>query len=148
MNHHTKNKGDIGVALVIADLMKNGFQVCLPISEHLPFDLIAINCDDGRLKRVQVKYISLRAGKISIPLEGTSWTNNKGMYSVKKDLSYIDAFAIYCPSVDRVFYVNTIEFQGNTRAFTLRVCLPSNNQVKGVHLADAFCNPSRIFFNN
>ena len=39
MNHHTKNLGDIGVAQVIASLMKNGIQVCLPISEHLPFDL-------------------------------------------------------------------------------------------------------------
>ena len=55
MNHPTKNKGDIGVAQIIADLMKNGIQVCLPISEHLPFDLIAISPDGHFLKRVQVK---------------------------------------------------------------------------------------------
>ena len=40
--HRTKDKGDLGVACVITDLMKAGIQVSLPLSEHLPFDLIAI----------------------------------------------------------------------------------------------------------
>lgn len=43
MRHHTKDKGDIGLGCVIADLLKHDIQVALPVSEHLPFDLIAIH---------------------------------------------------------------------------------------------------------
>src|SRR5216683_5100347 len=42
VRHHTKDKGDEGLGQVIADLMTNGVQVAVPLSEHLPFDLIAI----------------------------------------------------------------------------------------------------------
>lgn len=41
MKHHTKDKGDKGTGNVIADLLSKGIQICLPLSEHLPFDLIA-----------------------------------------------------------------------------------------------------------
>ncbi|WP_394793029.1 group I intron-associated PD-(D/E)XK endonuclease [Armatimonas sp.] len=147
MNHHTKNLGDIGVAQVIASLMKNGIQVCLPISERLPFDLVAISPDGNCLKRVQVKYVSLKDGKICIPLEGTAWTNKKGMYSVKRDLSLIDVFAVYCPEVDSVYYVKTTDIGANSRAFTLRTKLPANNQTKGIHLSERFISPLRIFIS-
>jgi hypothetical protein len=50
MEHHTKTKGDKGMGFVIADLLSKGIQVALPISEHLPFDLIAMNTD-GQLKK-------------------------------------------------------------------------------------------------
>jgi hypothetical protein len=43
MRHHTKDKGDIGLACAMADLVKHDIQVALPMSEHLPFDLIAIH---------------------------------------------------------------------------------------------------------
>lgn len=43
--HHTKDKGDVGLGHVIAVLLENGIQVALPISEHLPFDCIAISED-------------------------------------------------------------------------------------------------------
>jgi PD-(D/E)XK endonuclease len=55
VRHHTKDKGDEGLGQVIADLMTNGVQVAVPLSEHLPFDLIAIS-EDGAMRRVQVRY--------------------------------------------------------------------------------------------
>jgi hypothetical protein len=56
MRHATKDKGDFAVARVIAHLLEHDIRVCLPLSEHLPFDLIAVMPDMRTLRRVQVKY--------------------------------------------------------------------------------------------
>ncbi|MET0901103.1 MAG: group I intron-associated PD-(D/E)XK endonuclease [Mycobacterium sp.] len=37
MAHHTKDKGDLGVAKVHADLVSQGFTVLFPATEHAPF---------------------------------------------------------------------------------------------------------------
>jgi PD-(D/E)XK endonuclease len=39
--HHTKDKGDLGVAKVHADLACEGFTVLFPATEPAPFDLVA-----------------------------------------------------------------------------------------------------------
>lgn len=41
VQHHTKDKGDLGVAKAYADLVGKGFDVLLPTTEHAPFDLVA-----------------------------------------------------------------------------------------------------------
>jgi len=55
--HHTKDKGDLGVAHAIADLADQGFVVLTALCEHAPFDLVAYR--DGTFVRVQVKYRAL-----------------------------------------------------------------------------------------
>jgi hypothetical protein len=52
--HHTKTKGDLAVAIVIADLTKKGYGIFLHLSEHLPIDLIAYK--DEKCFRIQCKY--------------------------------------------------------------------------------------------
>ena len=39
--HHTKDKGDLAVVKVQADLVEQGASVLLPLTEHAPFDLVA-----------------------------------------------------------------------------------------------------------
>jgi hypothetical protein len=56
MRHITKDKGDLGVAKTIPHLLEYGIRSCVPLSEHLPFDLIAVMPDFMTLRRVQVKY--------------------------------------------------------------------------------------------
>ena len=58
--HHTKDKGDLGVAKVHADLVSKGFTVLFPATEHAAFDLVAYA--DGEFYRLQVKYRSARSG--------------------------------------------------------------------------------------
>lgn len=41
VRHHTKDKGDLGVAKAHADLAAKGFTVLFPATEHAPFDLVA-----------------------------------------------------------------------------------------------------------
>lgn len=69
MLHHTKDKGDCGLAHVIADLFDAGIQVALPISEHLPFDCIAIH--NGSLSRVSVKYRTEENGAVRVRLRSS-----------------------------------------------------------------------------
>jgi PD-(D/E)XK endonuclease len=63
MRHHTKDKGDLGLGFIIGDLLRAGIQVALPLSEHLPFDAIAVD-EQGGLRRLQVKYRAVRQGRI------------------------------------------------------------------------------------
>src|SRR6266849_5630383 len=77
MRHHTKDKGDEGLGQVIADLMTNGVQVAIPLSEHLPFDLIAIG-EHGGMRRVQVRYrAAANASRLRCELLG-SWADRNG----------------------------------------------------------------------
>lgn len=50
----SKEKGDLAAAHAINYFMTNGYEVCLPIGDKRPYDLIVEQ--DGELFRVQVKY--------------------------------------------------------------------------------------------
>jgi len=52
----TTTKGEIGEAMVVADLRKRGFGVAIPFGHDVPFDLILYRKETGTLERVQVKY--------------------------------------------------------------------------------------------
>ena len=94
IRHHTKDKGDIGITQVCADLTLQGFQVCLPVSEHLPFDLVGVSPDGMTLRRIQAKYRKLENGVISVCTKAQG-LNGHGVYSRSRDLSKIDAFAVF-----------------------------------------------------
>ena len=93
VRHHTKDKGDEGLGQVIADLMTSGVHVAVPLSEHLPFDLVAID-DGGAMRRVQVRYrTSLDAAHVRCHL-GTSWADRNGTHKRAFDAASIDALVI------------------------------------------------------
>lgn len=100
----TKEKGDTGLIQVIANLDSHGIKVALPISEHLPFDLIAIS-DNLKLSRVSVKYVSIVHGSIAVPLRSIS-TNMKGWKAKTINYNDIDSIAVYCPNNKKCYYIN------------------------------------------
>lgn len=130
MRHHTKDKGDKGTGNVIADLLSKGIQVCLPLSEHLPFDLIAVK-PNGTLLRVSVKYRTLKKGSVYV-IFSSSYSDSHGVHTKKVDKSLIDLLAIYCPETKEVYYVVPSDFD---RSVTLRIEESKNNQTKGINLA-------------
>lgn len=130
MKHHTKDKGDKGTGNVIADLLSKGIQVCLPLSEHLPFDLIAVK-EDGSLLKVSVKYRTLKKGSVYV-IFSSSYSDSHGVHTKKIDKNLIDLLAIYCPETKEVYYVIPSEFDGSV---TLRIEESKNNQTKGIHFA-------------
>lgn len=142
MRHHTKDKGDIGLACVIADLVKHDIQVALPISEHLPFDLIAIH-QDGRMVKLSVKYRELsKLGVISVKAMSV-WSDRNGIHSRRHNVGDYDAVAIYCPDTDACYYLCASELSPSCTS--LRVIDPVNNQRARIRLAKRFIDPDRVF---
>ncbi|MCI0348076.1 MAG: group I intron-associated PD-(D/E)XK endonuclease, partial [Acidobacteriales bacterium] len=77
MAHHTKDKGDLAVAKVIAHLLEHNIRVCRPLSEHLPFDFIAVMPDMCTLRRVQVKYREARDGAVHVVFRSNYYDSKK-----------------------------------------------------------------------
>lgn len=77
----SKAKGDLAVAFAIQHYTVNGFEVCLPIGDKRPYDIVIEK--DGLLKRVQVKYAGFYKGvnqhKVALRITGgnQSWSTAK-----------------------------------------------------------------------
>jgi hypothetical protein len=130
--HHTKTKGDLGVAAAVYDLTKKGFIVCQPMTEHAPFDLVAYA--NGQCLRVQVKYRAVTDGYIEVPFK-SSWADRHGVHVSLIDKDAVDVFCIFCPDNERCYYVDPRDFRTLAR---LRLVPASNNQRKGVVFAEDF----------
>jgi hypothetical protein len=99
--HHTKDKGDIALMKTTLDLTLKGYNIFLPVSEHLPFDFIAYK--DGKCYRMQAKYST--GGKVN---SSTYSGNGKKNYYKSDDFEY---YALYLPEVDKCIYPS-IKFGG------------------------------------
>ena len=130
--HHTKDKGDLGVAKVHADLVGKGFTVLFPATEHAPFDLVAYA--DGEFHRLQVKYRSARAGAVIVQFR-SMWADRNGTHITPTDKGAIDTVCIYCPETDECYYVQPA---AHGASVTLRIAPSKNGQQAGVLNAAAF----------
>jgi hypothetical protein len=140
MRHHTKDKGDIGLGFVIADLISHGIQVALPMSEHLPFDCIAIS-ETNQLIRLSIKYRATKDNRILLTLR-SSWSDGHGVHIRHHDKNSYDATAIYCPNSKECYYIRNEEIESD---ICLRFDEPKNNQTKGIRFASDFRDPIRLF---
>ncbi len=132
MEHHTKTKGDLGVLKAQVDLFEQGWEVLLPLTEHAPFDLVAYRNEEFR--RVQVKYRSAKDGKMALSFRSV-WSDQNGIHTRKMNKNEVDVVCLYCPEVDKCFYVDPKDF--NESVF-LRVAPSKNNQTAGVNFAEDF----------
>ena len=99
--HHTKDKGDIALMKTTLDLTLKGYNIFLPISEHLPFDFIAYK--DGKCFRMQAKFTA--GGQV----KNTTYSGDKSVNHYKDD--DFDYYAAYLPEVDKCIYPS-IKFAG------------------------------------
>lgn len=129
--HHTKNKGDLGVAKAHADLVDQGFIVLFPTTEHAPFDLVAY--DDGAFHRVQVKYRSAARGALTVHFRAM-WADRNGTHVRPMDKQAVDAVCVYCPDTDECYYVRPADHGASV---TLRLVPTRNGQLSGVLLASS-----------
>jgi PD-(D/E)XK endonuclease len=131
--------------MVISDMMCNGIGVFLPLSEHQPYDLIAVR-KDGKAIRVQVKYRGLGGnGSISIPFK-SAYSDANGYHERPVDRSQFDCYAVYCPESRRVYYIRNNEIsRACAKCLTSRVLSPRNNQRANISFAADFEGVSRIF---
>lgn len=133
MPHITKEKGDIGLTKIIADLTEQGFHCVLPLSDHLPFDLIV--CDTNyKLYKVQIKYKTIeyhehdQSGYIRLSLT-TVYSTKKGNVVTHYNLTDFDYFAIYNPDTGKCFYISTAEIinAGNTTTVNFKMSSTDKN---------------------
>lgn len=146
MAHHTKDKGDLAVGMVVSDLLVNGYDYAPLMSEHLPFDLIAINPENGDLRKLQIKYRTLsKNGSITVALF-SSHADRHGSHVKPVDRSMFDAYAIYCREIHQIYYIKTSEVPNELSVrFVLRVTEPKNGQKAGIRMASDFVGVDRIF---
>lgn len=130
--HHTKDKGDLGVAKAFADLVGQGYTVLLPATEHAAFDLVAYRA--GRFDRVQVKYRAVRRGGVTVEFRSV-WNDRHGTHAVPVDKAEVDVLCICCPDTDECYYVPP---QDCKTMVTLRVLPARNGQQVGVRRASQF----------
>jgi len=132
-SHHTKDKGDLGVAHAIADLADQGYVVLTPLCEHAPFDLVGYR--NAEFVRVQVKYRALSAtGTIEVQFRST-WSDSKGTYVRPLDKDEVDVVCVYCPETRACYYIDPRQFG---RSVSLRVTPSRNRQGRNVSPAEDF----------
>lgn len=129
--HHTKDKGDLAVFKVEADLSEKGWMILRPMTEHAPFDLVVYK--DGIFKRVQVKYSPLRDGRIGARFS-THWADKNGTHSVRIDRTKVDVFALFCPETECCYYFDPKIFPKH-HTVSFRVGKSKNNQKKNIRYA-------------
>jgi len=132
--HHTKNKGDLGVLKAQADLCAKGFLVCIPLSEHAPFDLVILK--NGIFRKVQVKARTLTKGKLTVRF-AHSYSDRLGVHTRKVDLSSFDLYCIYCLDNDVCYYFESSKFNKRS-TLSLRVNASKNNQEQHISWADDY----------
>jgi hypothetical protein len=129
MPHHTKDKGDLGVAKAHADLVSQGFMVLFPTTEHAPFDLVAYR--DATFVRVQVKYRTAKSGVVEIRMQST-WSDIHGIHTSPIEKDQIDVFCVYCPDSDACYYFDPA---AHRQSVTIRLTAARNNQSSRVNSA-------------
>lgn len=128
----TTEKGEIGEAMVIADLMRQGHDVAIPFGHNQPFDLIVIRKEDGRLEKVQVKYTTGDGRVVKVRVESNSaWVRHR--YTPDG----VDWMAVYDATIERCFYVHSDVWAGQ-KMVTLRLVPAANGQKKFIRFADSY----------
>ena len=126
------------MAKVIADLTEKGYTPCVPLSEHQPYDLLAV-MDNGSVVKLQVKYSRLnKNGTIDIKFR-CSWADKNGTHTRKYKESDFDYYAVYCREKETVLYIpNTLDCPKKVRFEP-----SANNQTKFVKWAQDYLDIKR-----
>lgn len=123
-------KGEIGELEVAADLLERGYEVFNPISQNCPYDLVAQNIDTGEFYTIQVKFAQLKNGAIKTQFRRKRLGGKK---DVRETNTEFDVGAVYCPQLEKCYYVPTEEFE---ESLSLRV--ESERNMTSIRWANEF----------
>ena len=128
----TTAKGEIGEAIILVDLQRQGHAVAIPFGHDLPYDLIVVRKEDGRLERVQCKYTTSN-GRVVVArvMSNSAWVTHR----YTKD--EVDWIATYDATTDQCFYLPSAVWHGQM-AVSLRLVPTINGQRKGIRFASNF----------
>ena len=136
----TSRKGDVGHAMVMADLLRKGYKVALPFGDDWPFDLIVYR--DGKLERVQCKFAASNGEVVEVRCRSC---NNWMTYSYTADM--VDWIAVYDQTTDKCYYVPAQMLGGGRTLIHLRLVPTRNNQKQRLLWADRFLDldPTAVY---
>ncbi len=127
----TKTKGDLGQAMVMADALRRGYKVAMPLGEDWRYDLIVLR--DKKLLRVQCKYVESTRGVVKVRCETHDGRN---YYRYKQeDLDYI---AVYDKITEKCYYINCSYLGKGRGSLSLRTQKTRNGQRKKIFNAEDF----------
>lgn len=127
----TKRKGDLGEAMVMADVLRRGHKVAIPVGEDWRYDLIVLK--EGALLRLQCKYTESNGEFIEVRCRSVNnWSILK---YTKEDLDWV---VVYDKTTDRCYYLPSVMLGEGRNTFQLRLTPAKNGQTKGVLWAKDF----------
>jgi hypothetical protein len=112
--------GAMGEALVIADLLRHGYQPHMPATNNCPYDILVTK--GTIIFRVQVKYRTMTRGAVEVSMRRAT---SEGYKHYKDDY---DILAIVTDG-DRIAYLHRSELVNSVR---LRIHKSKNNQEKNI----------------
>ena len=132
---NSKDKGNIGEAIVLAEFTKRQIQVAIPFGDNARYDLIAEF--NGKLNKIQVKYcgqITENNSFICPCASSTNHTTNKHLSTYDNDVDYM---AFYLVSIDKLLLVPIERLKGR-KTITFRLEPPKNGQTTGINLIEDY----------
>jgi len=128
----TNEKGELGEAMVLADLQRKGYGVAIPFGHDLPLELILIRKDTGEMERVQCKYTKSDGRVIDVRCQSYSaWVQHT--YGADE----VDWIATFDATTSRCYYVHSSIWGGMVRP-RLRLVPTANGQLRGIRPAEMF----------
>lgn len=137
----TKEKGNIGLAKTIAELTVQKIHVSIPIEEDLKYDLISEK--DGVCKTIQVRYCTPSNNALAVKLKSV-WSDKKGNHIIVRKKGDFDILAVYCPSNDKVYFVDDKSFE-NTTVIYLKLMETKGNNQHTARMASDYLECDKLF---
>jgi len=117
--------------MIMADVLRKGYKVALPLGEDWPYDLIVLR--NNSLERVQCKYSESKDGYIAVHCRSANNWKTK-----KYHKNEIDWIACYDKTTEQCYYVPS-SLLGEGRSYLhLRIKAPLNGMKKGIRYAKDF----------
>jgi hypothetical protein len=128
---HTKDAGTLGEVMVIADAVRRGYKVAVPLGENGRYDLIVERL--GRLERLQVKYVESDGVVIAVRCRSCN-----GWLTIRYCESDFEWLAVYDRTTNACYYIPS-KFMGTGRVqMSLRLTPTRNHQARRVLWAKDF----------
>jgi hypothetical protein len=121
----TKRKGDLGEAMVMAEVLRRGYKVAIPVGEDWRYDLIVLR--DNHLERLQCKYTESDGKTVVVKCRSTN--NWRTVKYTSKDFDWL---AVYDKTTEQCYFIPASRLGEGRATITLRLEPSRNGQSKKV----------------
>ena len=136
----TDQKGAVAELAIARAAAELGIGVFKPLTDGERYDLIFET--DSALLRIQCKWAPLDGQTVVV----RCYSNRRAREGLRRrayTAREADAIAVYCPELDRCYYVPAERFDGHPELL-LRVAPCRNNQKLGINWAEDFALGARL----